>query len=152
MAARVFSTFRGEGFAIGCYFSKSDWHHPGYWDPDRPARDRNPNYDTAKEPERWAGFVRFVHGQIEELMSNYGHVDILWLDGGQVRPPKQDIQMDKVAEMARKHQPHLIIVDRTAGTKHENYRTPEQEVPDKPLPFVWESCLTMGQAVVVQAG
>lgn len=140
----VFSAFRDEGFGIGCYFSKSDWHHPCYWDPSRRAEDRNPNYDTAAEPQRWAQFVRFVHAQVEELMSNYGRIDILWLDGGQVRPPKQDIQMDRLAEMARRHQPDLIIVDRTAGTRHENYRTPEQEVPEKPLPYAWESCITMG--------
>lgn len=144
VARSVFDAFRKEGFGIGAYFSKSDWHSPYYWSPGAPARDRNPNYDTLKEPEKWAKFVAFVHGQVEELMSNYGRVDILWLDGGQVRPPQQDIQMDRMAAMARGRQPHLIIVDRTVGGKHENYRTPEQEVPDKPLPYVWESCLTMG--------
>ena len=77
-------------------------------------------------------------------MTDYGPIDILWLDAGQVRPPEQDIQMDRLAAMARAHQPHLIIVDRTVGGRYENYRTPEQEVPDKPLPYVWESCLTMG--------
>jgi len=51
---------------------------------------------------------------------------------------------DRLVAMARKHQPELIVVDRTVGGKHENYRTPEQEVPDKPLPYVWESCMTMG--------
>ncbi|MDD4869138.1 MAG: alpha-L-fucosidase [Kiritimatiellae bacterium] len=144
IAAEVFAAFRAEGFGIGAYFSKSDWHHPSYWDPERPAKDRNPNYDTAKEPERWAKFVSFVHGQIEELMTNYGKIDILWLDGGQVRPPKQDVQMDRLAEMARRHQPDLIIVDRTARTKHENYRTPEQQVPKEPLSYTWETCMTMG--------
>ena len=77
-------------------------------------------------------------------MTGYGHVDILWLDAGQVRPPKQDLQMDQLVAMARQHQPHLIVVDRTAGTRHENYRTPEQEVPDKPLAYPWETCMTMG--------
>ena len=142
----IFDTFRKEGFAIGAYYSKADWHHPGYWSPDAPAKTRNPNYDTLKEPEKWAGFVKFVHGQIEELMTGYGPVDILWLDAGQVRPPTQDIQMDKLAAMARSHQPKLIIVDRTVGGKYENYRTPEQEVPDKPLAYTWESCLTMGDS------
>ena len=28
----VFDAFRKEGFGIGAYYSKSDWHHPGYWD------------------------------------------------------------------------------------------------------------------------
>ncbi len=140
----LFDEFRAEGFAIGAYFSKADWHHPCYWSPDAPARDRNPNYDTLKKPEKWAKFVEFLHGQIEELMTGYGRIDILWLDAGQVRPPKQDIQMDRLAAMARRHQPDLIIVDRTVGGKYEDYRTPEQEVPEKPQPYVWESCITMG--------
>ena len=144
VAKAVFDTFRKEGFGIGVYFSKSDWHSPYYWSPDAPARTRNPNYDARKNPKRWAKFVRYVHDQVEELMTGYGRADILWLDGGQVRPPEQDIRMDRLAAMARKHQPGLIVVDRTVGGKHENYRTPEQEVPDKPPDFVWESCLTMG--------
>jgi alpha-L-fucosidase len=140
----VFNAFRKEKFGIGAYFSKADWHSPYYWDPASPARTRNPNYNTAQQPEKWNKFVQFVHGQIEELTTGYGHIDILWLDAGQVRPPDQDIQMDRLAAMARAHQPRLIIVDRTVGGRYENYRTPEQEVPDKPLPYVWESCLTMG--------
>ncbi len=140
----VFSAFRGEGLAIGAYFSKADWHSPDYWDPAAPARTRNPNYDTRAHPEKWQRFVEFAHGQIEELMTGYGPIDILWLDAGQVRPPAQDLQMARLAAMARLHQPRLIIVDRTVGGRYENYRTPEQEVPDKPLPYVWESCLTLG--------
>jgi len=140
----VFETFRKAGFGIGAYYSKSDWHHPGYWDPARPHRDRNVNYDTAKEPERWATFVKFTHDIVEELMTRYGAVDILWLDGGQVRPPRQDIDMPRLAAMARRHQPGLIVVDRTVHGRYENYRTPEQEVPDKALPYVWETCMTMG--------
>jgi len=144
VAYEVFKTFRNEDFGIAVYFSKADWRSPYYWSPDAPASHRSPNYDTLKHPEKWSKFVEFVHGQIEELMTGYGHVDILWLDAGQVRPPEQDIKMDRIAEMARIHQPGLIMVDRTVGGKYENYRTPEQEVPDKPLDYVWESCLTMG--------
>ena len=140
----VFQAFRQAGFGIGAYFSKADWHSPYYWSPEAPARTRNPNYDTRQQPEKWRHFVDFVHGQIEELMTGYGSIDILWLDAGQVRPPEQDIQMDRLVAMARSHQPKLIVVDRTVGGRHENYRTPEQEVPDKPLPFVWETCMTMG--------
>ena len=144
IAKEVFDAFRAEGLSIGVYFSKSDWHSPYYWRPDVFAENRNPNYDTATDPERWAKFVEFVHGQIKELMTGYGRIDILWLDGGQVRPPKQDIQMDKLAAMARGHQPDLLIVDRTVGGKYENYRTPEQTIPRQPPNYVWESCITMG--------
>ena len=139
----VFHTFRAEGFGIGAYYSKSDWRHPGYWSPDRPHPDRNVNYDTSKYPQKWATFVDFTYNIIQELMTNYGPVDILWLDGGQVRPPQQDINMPRLAAMARSHQPGLLVVDRTVGGRYENYRTPEQEVPEKAMPYVWETCMTM---------
>ncbi len=35
------------------------------------------------------------------------------------------------------------MVDRTVGGRYENYRTPEQEVPEKAMPYVWETCMTM---------
>ncbi|MBM4155759.1 MAG: alpha-L-fucosidase [Lentisphaerae bacterium] len=140
----VFDTFRADGFAIGAYFSKADWNSPDYWDPSAPSPNRNPNYDTLANPEKWARFVKFTHGQIEELMTGYGPVDILWLDAGQVRPPKQDLGMDDLVAMARRHRPGLIVVDRTVHGRHENYRTPEQQVPKEPPPYVWETCMTMG--------
>jgi alpha-L-fucosidase len=48
--------------------------------------------------------------------------------------------------MARTHQPGLIVVDRTVPGEFENYTTPEQSVPDKPLPYPWETCMTMGDS------
>ena len=35
--AHVFDAFKARDFGISCYFSKSDWHCPWYWLPDRPA-------------------------------------------------------------------------------------------------------------------
>ena len=52
--------------------------------------------------------------------------------------------MPRIAKMARKHQPGLLIVDRTVSGEFENYVTPEQTVPEKPLDHPWESCITMG--------
>ncbi len=140
----VFSAFRAQGFSTGAYFSKADWHCPYYWSPDFPLRDRNNNYDAAQHPDLWKKFKDFTWKQIEELMTGYGPVDILWLDGGQVRPPRQDIDMNGMAAMARKHQPGLIVVDRSVKGPNENYRTPENEVPGKLLPYPWETCMTMG--------
>ena len=48
--------------------------------------------------------------------------------------------------MARKHQPGLIVVDRTVRGENENYVTPEQEIPDHYLPYPWETCMAMGTA------
>lgn len=159
----VFSAFREEGFMIGAYFSKADWHNENYWWPRFATPDRNNNYDIRLHPDRWQKFKQFTYNQIEELMSDYGSVDILWLDGGWVRPKAtinaevlswgapipawdQDIEMPRIAKMARAKQPGLIMVDRTVHGEYENYQTPEQKIPEKPLSYPWETCMTMGDA------
>ena len=142
----IFNTFQKENFMIGAYFSKPDWNSEYYWWPYFATPDRNANYDPLNYPERWQKFKEFTYNQIEELMTDYGKVDILWLDGGQVRPSRnnQDINMPGIAEMARKNQPGLIVVDRLHTGPFENYLTPEQHIPENALPFPWESCITMG--------
>ncbi|MGN6179498.1 MAG: alpha-L-fucosidase [Mucilaginibacter sp.] len=153
VAKEIFNAFRKENFMIGAYFSKPDWHSEYYWWPYFPPKDRNVNYDPAKYPERWQKFKDYTYNQIQELMTGYGRVDILWLDGGWVRPKisaeqryNQDIDMPKIAAMARANQPGLIVVDRTVAGPYENYTTPEQTIPDKPLDHPWESCITMGNS------
>jgi len=157
----IFSTFRDEGFKIGAYFSKPDWHTEYYWWSYFPPKDRNVNYDPLKYPDRWEKYKAFTYNQINELTSNYGKVDILWLDGGWVRPFKtidqdvewqrtikveQDIDMDKIGGMARRNQPGIIVVDRTVPGDWENYVTPEQSIPEHPFDIPWESCITMGNS------
>ena len=144
VARVLFNRFRAAGLAISCYFSKPDWHCPNYWTPDSPATTRHPNYDPQQCPARWRDFVDFTHRQIAELMSGYGPIDVLWLDGGWVRPPEQDLAMDRLVTLARRHQPGLIVVDRTVGGAYENVLTPEQQIPPQPLGRVWETCLTLG--------
>ena len=51
--------------------------------------------------------------------------------------------MPAIADMARKYQPGLIIVDREVPGKYENYRTPEQQIPATLLDYPWETCMTM---------
>ena len=143
VAKYVFDAFRKKDFMIGAYFSKPDWHSEYYWWPRYATPNRNVNYKIERHPEHWESFQKFTYNQIEELMSGYGSFDILWLDGGWVAAPRQDIKMDSIAKMARSHQPDLLIVDRTIHGKYENYLTPERAIPDKQLPFPWESCITL---------
>lgn len=157
----IFNTFRAQGFMTGAYFSKPDWNTPDYWWKYFPPKDRNVSYDPKKYPEKWASFKKFTYNQIEELMTDYGKMDILWLDGGWVRPfssidtsvewqrtitHNQDIDMSNIAQMARSHQPGLLVVDRTVHGEFENYVTPEQQVPATYLPYPWESCMTLGNS------
>jgi alpha-L-fucosidase len=161
VAKEIFNAFRDQGFMTGAYFSKPDWNTPDYWWKYFPPKDRNVSYDPKKYPEKWESFKKFTYNQIEELMSDYGKIDILWLDGGWVRPfssvdtsvewqrtikHNQDIDMGNIARMARTHQPGLLVVDRTVHGEFENYVTPEQQVPATYLPYPWESCMTLGNS------
>ncbi|TDH28613.1 alpha-L-fucosidase [Segetibacter sp. 3557_3] len=160
VAKAVFDAFREKDFMIGAYFSKPDWHSENYWWPKYATPDRNNNYDITRFPWRWNAFKQYTYNQLSELMHDYGSVDILWLDGGWVRPretvnaevlswgapiPKwsQDIDMPRIAAMGRKAQPGLLIVDRTVHGPYENYQTPEQRIPEKQLDYPWESCMTL---------
>ena len=170
IAKEIFEAFRKQGLWAGAYFSKPDWHSEYYWDPYYPPRDRNVNYEPEANPEKWEKFIEFTHNQILELMTDYGKIDILWLDGGWVaKKPKsvienayaakmknssngyvksrvvnQDIRMDELVKKARQKQPGLIVVDRAVHGKNQNYLTPENRVPEKTLPYPWDSCIISG--------
>lgn len=141
----VLQAFRAKNFMIGEYFSKPDWHSQDFWWDVYPTKNgRNTSYDIKQWPWRWAHFQQFAYNQMEELLSNYGPVDILWLDGGWVNPGRaQRFDMDKIARMARSHQPGLLIVDRTIHGPYENYQTPERTIPETQLPYPWESCIPL---------
>ncbi len=166
----IFDAFRAKGLWTGTYFSKPDWHCPWYWSPAYPPRDRNVNYEPEANPELWQKYVDFTHSQIMELVSEYGPVDILWLDGGWVskkskekirewydnalesstdgylkrRVINQDIHMDELVEKVREKQLGILVVDRAVHGKNQNYLTPENRVPEKALDYPWESCIISG--------
>jgi alpha-L-fucosidase len=157
----VLDATRKEGMTVGVYFSKPDWTTPYFWWPNFPPKDRNPSYDITKHPARWQNFVEYTQNQLNELTTEYGKVDILWLDGCWVLPKSaitehvsdfctyphdMDINMKLIAEKARASQPGILVVDRWVEGEYENYLTPEQNIPAKALPVPWESCITMGGA------
>ncbi|MEO8853842.1 MAG: alpha-L-fucosidase, partial [Ginsengibacter sp.] len=165
----VFNAFRKDNFWVGAYFSKPDWHSDYYWWKKFPASDRNANYSIQKHPDQWKKFVDYTHNQINELVSDYGKVDILWLDGGWVRkktdeevkeellevsegsryarnPQNQDIDMPRLVKEVRAKQPDVIVVDRAVPGVYQNYLTPEQHIPEAGLPYPWETCMTMGNS------
>ncbi|MBU2650970.1 MAG: alpha-L-fucosidase [Bacteroidetes bacterium] len=160
----IFDAFRKEGLWTGAYFSKPDWHCEYYWWPNFATPDRNVNYDIKAYSERWENYIEFTHNQLLELVSDYGKVDILWLDGGWVRKKSddeirrainspdfkftriqnQDIRMDELVQKVRQKQPGIIVVDRAVPGINQNYLTPENQVPEKMLPYPWESCIIAG--------
>ena len=126
----LFDACRAEGLGISCYFSKADWHHDDFWEGAGIGRftSRYPTYAAGTEPDRWERFKAFTKNQILELVSNYGPIDILWLDGAWLRQETGwNMDIPGIVDAARK------------------IRTPEQTFPTETLDYPWESCITMSE-------
>jgi alpha-L-fucosidase len=110
------------------YYSQPDWHHPDY---------------LGEHHDR---YIEYLHGQIRELLTNYGEIDGLWFDNLRGRGDNPQAaklwEAEKLFEMARSIQPHLIINDRCA--LDGDYSTPEQHVGQFSTDRPWESCITLG--------
>lgn len=144
IAKEVFNAYRNKGFMIGCYFSKPDWHCKWFWNPYYATPNRRINYKKQQHPDWWQNYRKFTQNQLNELTTDYGNIDILWLDGGWITG--DEIGLDTILVDARKRNPGMISVDRTIRGKNENYQTPEQGIPAKQLDIPWESCITLSHA------
>ena len=148
--------FRGEGLRIGFYYSLLDWHHPDY------TIDRNHPQSAATDEEYAklnAGrdmtiYRRYLKDQVREILTNYGKIDIIWLDfsfpGGKHGKGRADWDSENLLKMVRELQPGIIVNDRLDLMDVEggwDFRSPEQFKPrewvkmnGKKVP--WETCQT----------
>ena len=120
------------GMKVGLYYSLLDWRWDAYW--------KGPKED----PDAWKKFLKYVHGQVEELMSSYGKIDILWYDGWWPYTAK-DWESEELNKKVRKLQPNILINNRSGIP--EDFETPEQHIPWWSLPKrAWETCMTMNDS------
>jgi len=150
--------FRAEGIKVGLYYSLIDWHHPDY-----PNVGNHPQRDDAnygKQKFNWDNYLKYMHGQVEELSKNYGKLDIMWFDYSFDDYSGEKWKAKELVAMLHKYQPEIILDNRLEvnhgvspkGREISNYgdiETPEQAIPDKGIlhvsgkPMPWETCLTL---------
>jgi alpha-L-fucosidase len=122
---------RKHGLKVGFYYSPPDW----YFDREfmnftrkKDAPPRGPDgkdRTTRKSPEEEArhkqAYAAMVRGQLEELLTKYGKIDLLWFDG---RPRgltgDEVITIDRIRQL----QPHIVVNPRLH--RHGDYRTYER--------------------------
>ena len=114
------------GLKLMIYYSQPDWHHGDY---------------LTKSHGR---YVKYLHGQVRELLTNYGKIDGLWFDNlrGVSAETARLWDAEGLFRMARRIQPHLVINNR-CGLPGD-YDTPEQQIGRFQTRRPWESCITLG--------
>ena len=155
--------FRAEGIRVGLYYSIIDWHHPDfphYGDKQHPMRD-NPDYKDYKYD--FDKYLEYMHGQIKELCTNYGKIDIFWFDFSYDDMRGEKWKATELVRMIRSYQPDVLMDNRlevsgegfgSLATQNPteycgDFVSPEQIIPpegvvdDMGKPVVWESCITM---------
>lgn len=155
--------FRAEGLKVGLYYSLLDWHHPdypAYGDKQHPMR----NNEAFKGVQHnFDNYLDYMHGQVRELLTNYGKIDIMWFDFSYDDMTCEKWRATELVNMARSLQPDLIIDNRLEGSgeksgtiKTQNpsvyagdFACPEQMIPPKGLTddqgnsIPWEACITL---------
>jgi len=145
--------FRAEGLKVGLYYSIIDWHHKDYPNVGNHPQAGNPEWD--KKIYNWDNYLKYMFGQIEELVTNYGKIDIMWFDYSFGEYVGEKWKATELLKMCRKYQPDMITDNRLNGSG-ENYSltygdfvTPEQAIPELSIKddqgrlLPWETCLTL---------
>ena len=150
---------RSEGLKVGAYHSVIDWHHPHAY-----AGFGLPTVKGAKNEGRDNSiYVDYLHGQVKEIMSGYGPIDIVWWDYSKPKCQGESWRAKELIALVKEHQPGIVMNNRLyrspeAGwpLKHDwskgfsiapqfgDFCTPEQKIPTEGVEGVyWETCMTM---------
>ena len=138
--------FRAEGLKIGFYHSVIDWHHADYTlDSPHPYRDHDPaEFNQGRDMGRYR---EFLHGQVRELLTNYGKIDVMWFDWTPPEKSWEDWDSENLAKLVRELQPGILLNDRIDYPESADFVTPE-EYQAKSWPerdgkrVLWETCQT----------
>jgi alpha-L-fucosidase len=125
ITAMVTAAFRREGFLVGLYYSPGDFRYQ--WETGkRTGHIYQPDFESPAPfgPKRKT-FVDYERGHIEELLTRYGDIFMLWFDG-KCEPLKK----------------HAWRVRQDVFIGRGEIPTPEQEIPGQAADHAWESCLT----------
>ena len=146
---------RAEGLKVGFYYSLIDWHHPDFpidaVHPQRPDPETDQAYDSLNKGRDISRYRQYLFNQVRELLTNYGKIDILWLDfsfPGKHGKGRDDWGSIELLKMVRKLQPGIIVnnrLDLDDYTDGYDFETPEQVSTDELAKYkgkYWETCQT----------
>jgi alpha-L-fucosidase len=151
------NAFRAQGLKVGFYYSLLDWHHPNYTiddiHPQSPSDKSDTAYARLNKGRDMAKYRQYMRDQITELLTNYGKIDILWLDFSFPRKDghgkgKDDWGSVELLKLIRKLQPGIIVDNRLDLDEYKDgadFETPEQVSSEELAKYrgkTWETCQT----------
>ncbi|MCE5200407.1 MAG: alpha-L-fucosidase [Armatimonadota bacterium] len=148
--------FRAHNLRTGFYHSLIDWHHPDFIVDNLHPMHNSPDRDKMNEGRDQMRYVDYLHGQVRELLTEFGKVDIMWFDFSYPMPDDPEGRKGKghthwrseeLLKMIRDLQPNIILDDRLDLPEGWDIKTPEQVQPREWVkvdgqPVVWEACQT----------
>lgn len=148
--------FRSEGLKVGFYYSLLDWHHPDFTvDKIHPlGKDNISKIPELNKNRDMANYRGYMLNQIRELLTNYGKVDILWMDfsyPGENGKGSAEWDSQKLLNLARQLQPGILINNRLDLNNYEDgwdINSDAEQVKNKKGVEVngkrvsWETCQT----------
>jgi alpha-L-fucosidase len=155
LVAAYVEALREQDLRVGFYHSLLDWSHPDFTiDRDHPERD-NPEAQRLNASRNMARYREYLHGQVRELLTNYGKIDYLFFDFSYTSDENQGIPAGKGREawgseellsLVRELQPKIVVNDRL--DLPGDFVTPEGYQPSGPMlvngaQVPWEACQTL---------
>ena len=145
--------FRRENLRVGFYHSLIDWHHPQFvLDPHIGPCRAHPDREKMNRGRDQRKYAAYLHGQVRELLTQFGKVDIVFFDFSYPKPDgsgkgREDWQSEKLVQLVRKLQPRIVLNDRLDLPETWDIKTPEQTQPRGWVTVggkrvVWEACQT----------
>lgn len=124
-----------EGIKLFFYYSLLDWHNDDYF-----PRGRTGNDIPGRKEGKWEDYIDFMKVQLTELLTNYGEIGGIWLDGHWDQKEwdgkkfgnlKVDWHYDELYSLIHKLQPQALI-----GNNHhigvidgEDFQMFEKDLP-----------------------
>lgn len=142
--------FRNHHMRVGLYHSLIDWHHPNYTVQSiHPLRD-HPDREALNEGRDLGAYREYLHGQVREILTQFGRVDVLFLDFSYAEKGRAAWGSERLVELIRELQPQIVLNDRLDLNDVDggwDIRTPEQFMPRQWVEVngqkvVWETCQT----------
>ena len=119
--------------------------------------------EYSNENRNFDNYLEYMFGQIKELLTDYGKLDVMWFDFSYENMRCDTWKADKLIEMVRSYQPDVIIDNRLEGSGSDmgsirtlnptpysgDFASPEQMIPPEGVrdeggnPIPWESCITL---------